>query len=52
MYIYNETESYFLDKNQNVIDNFELGYKYSAEEINKVSHKPGYKYFLFHYKYT
>ncbi len=46
MYIYNETESYFLDKNQNVIDNFELGYKYSTDEINKVLHKPGYKYYI------
>jgi len=46
MYIFNENETYFLDKNQNVIDTFELGYKFSAKELNKVKHVDGYKYYI------
>jgi hypothetical protein len=46
MYIFNENETFFLDKNQNVIDTFELGYKFSATELNKVKHVDGYKYYI------
>jgi len=46
MYIFNENETYFLDKNQNIIDTFELGYKFSAKELNKVKHVDGYKYYI------
>ena len=46
MYIFNEKESLFLDENQNIIDTFELGHKYTMKELNKVNHKPDYKYYI------
>lgn len=46
MYIFDENESYFLDDNLNVIDTFELGHKFTVEQLNKVAHKDGYKYYI------
>ena len=46
MYTFKENETYFLDKNLNVIDTFELGHKFTIDELNEVTHKDEYKYYI------
>ena len=46
MFIFSESDNFFLDKHLNPIDTFEIGYDFKIDELNKIDHKPGYKYYI------